>query len=605
MRPSGFSEQLAFTALSASLPAGEPAVSGRRVISFGLPPACEDRDGEPLRIEEARDSAAAVQLYGHKDVAVLVIGPAITPLEAYALLARAMDEYPERKPAIVLIGIGSEVERFQSFIDADRIFYLSRGALTRAQIRSVITAAATRAEGASGALHLRKPIGNMAKPNGDVLQYCERMSVQEEPESVGALLVGACRDLMMVARAYYLIYDSRGESLWSTDSKTREERREIAAAGVVGYVVRTGEWVQVERLGDDPRFDHEADAPDDCGAVRCVAAPIACNGGRPLGVVTMIRGGDAPAFSADELCTLEFLTDAAGVALSVIALREKIRELTIEQTRPEGQDEVFRQEALDHFSLRWDETGEVLRAVPRWLRKTHWITLALLLAALLFLLFARVDERAAGPALVRARSKVAVVATAGGLVRSVAVTAGDSVRAGDLLVRFEDALGSTTLDSFNRQPRAPSDGVVTDVRVRAGQQVAPGDQVASIVADASEYELLAFLPGSYAPQLHEGFPMVLKIDGYANSHEVVLVQQVETEILTPREVARYAGVESIAVPSSSVIVRAILPRASFSMDGRTFSYHDGMTAAAEVSVRSEPMLVSLIPGAKALFGGMK
>jgi membrane fusion protein (multidrug efflux system) len=50
-----------------------------------------------------------------------------------------------------------------------------------------------------------------------------------------------------------------------------------------------------------------------------------------------------------------------------------------------------------------------------------------------------------------------------------------------------------------------------------------------------------------------------------------------------------------------VILKAQLPRATFAAEGHTYRFHNGMHGNAEVEVRRERILVTLVPGLKALF----
>jgi membrane fusion protein (multidrug efflux system) len=50
-----------------------------------------------------------------------------------------------------------------------------------------------------------------------------------------------------------------------------------------------------------------------------------------------------------------------------------------------------------------------------------------------------------------------------------------------------------------------------------------------------------------------------------------------------------------------VKVEAHLPSNTFEAEGKTRGYHDGMVAQAEVRIRSERVLVTLIPALKAFF----
>jgi membrane fusion protein (multidrug efflux system) len=545
-------------------------------------------------------SADLLVSFGQEEVAALVLGPSLVLLEAHSILTSITAQFPDNAATIVLIGVGPDPSSFQSFIDADRVFYLSRGPMTGVQIRSIIVAAIGRfrakAEGPANGI-----VRYEACRTG-VLDYCDRLSCQPDIPDAGGLLVEAVCNLVNADRSEYLICDPENESLWSIDLASRRERTESAAAGVVGYVARTGERVQIDRLCLDPRFDAEADDPGGTGQVQFVALPIPAPAGSPAGVVTAIRDGTAPAFSQEEVGIIELLAACAGSTLSAIMLRECTQKLLLEKARSDSASaDLFRQEALNHFSRSWDADGDVLKASPAWLRRTHWVTVALLLAGLIYLVAAKVDELAAGPALVQARSKIAVVAPAGGLVNSVGISSGDDVRLGTLLVRFQNQPGAMRLDRFRSELRAPAAGVVSGLRVRPGQQLAPGDQVASIIDTARGYELVALLPGSYAPQLRQGAPLIFKFDGYSNSREVASVAHVGTEIISPREAALEVGTDVLIVPGPVVIVRAFLPASGFSAGGRSYSYRDGMTATAEVSIGSEPMIVSLVPGLRNFF----
>ncbi len=50
------------------------------------------------------------------------------------------------------------------------------------------------------------------------------------------------------------------------------------------------------------------------------------------------------------------------------------------------------------------------------------------------------------------------------------------------------------------------------------------------------------------------------------------------------------------LPGSVVLVRGRLSAAEFTVDDQTFRYHDGMLGNAEVRIRSERILYTLVPG---------
>jgi len=61
------------------------------------------------------------------------------------------------------------------------------------------------------------------------------------------------------------------------------------------------------------------------------------------------------------------------------------------------------------------------------------------------------------------------------------VSVGDAVKAGDALLTIEAMKMEHTV-------RAPESGLVTELRVRAGQQVEPGTLLAVVTAEAERHE---------------------------------------------------------------------------------------------------------------------
>ena len=74
--------------------------------------------------------------------------------------------------------------------------------------------------------------------------------------------------------------------------------------------------------------------------------------------------------------------------------------------------------------------------------------------------------------------------------------------------------------------------------------------------------------------------------------------------MAPAEARRYLGDEiadAVQFPGPVVKVEAHLPSDTFEAEGKVRQYHDGMLAQAEVRIRSERVLVTLIPALKAFF----
>jgi len=581
-----------------------PRASIAIVLAMGLDYPL-DWDDENLRILEVGVKEDASTLLHEENISVLILGPDLSAESAQEVLAQRQAEYPGACTSNIVLGCGANVTLFQPFLDEDQLFYVSRGAMPLAQLQPLVLAGAQRFHFKQK--ELEDGLQATAAPATRVLDFCTRLAFQTDLATAGELLVEAVQILVSADRAHYLIYEEEEETLWTArvgaDSK---ERSESPCAGLVGYVARTGEPVRLERCVEDSRYDVETDDPGGAQDSRFLTEPMLGNDGTVIAVVTAVRNGTSEPFSDDEVATLKLLTACSASTFGGILLQKRIRALLLEQVESTfNRANVFRQEAIEYYAGEQKQEGEILYSSPAWLRHTHWLSIGLLLLGFLWMALARVHQKASGQAVVKALRKITATASTAGVIRSVVVAQGDHVRAGDLLVQFYAATGSTTMERVNQEVRAPSDGVVSDIRVHAGQAISAGDQIASVVDDASGYELISFFPGYYAPQLHPGMKVVLKVNGYPESHEILAMNHVGAEVIGPREAQQYAGRESsdaaLQVTGPVVSVRAALTARSFEAGEDSYRYYDGMTGEAEVVVHSEPLLVHLIPGLKGIF----
>ncbi|MFL5345418.1 MAG: HlyD family efflux transporter periplasmic adaptor subunit [Hyalangium sp.] len=304
---------------------------------------------------------------------------------------------------------------------------------------------------------------------------------------------------------------------------------------------------------------------------------------------------------------------------------------------------IFREEALRHHEGAQQE-GDVLRISPAWTRWTYWTLLGLLLGALGYSLLGTLPEYASGPAIVKVDGQSHLTVDQPGVVSSVEVRPGQRVEKGQALVSFHSQEETVSLDRIQREfdlqlirvlrdpsdesarqtltslraereqavarqqartLRAPQAGVVSDLRIRPGQYVSPGESVVSVLGDNVSVSMVALLPGGYRPTLAPGRPLRVELDGFQHEYHTFTIESVGDQIVGPAEVRRYLGPEiadALQLNGPMVVVRARLPSPTFKSKGRTFNYFDGMLARADARVRAERILVALVPGLKGALG---
>jgi membrane fusion protein (multidrug efflux system) len=307
----------------------------------------------------------------------------------------------------------------------------------------------------------------------------------------------------------------------------------------------------------------------------------------------------------------------------------------------EAPQPIFRAEAVEQLN-RVGERPSLLRIAPTWTRWTYPVVVAACVAGLAYSFIGTIDEYATGPALIRAEGRREVTAAAAGTVATVDVRPGERVAAGRLLVRLHDASEAADLERLEhefelqlvkslrdpsdqaarqsltalraqkelaqarldeRSIKAPQDGVVSDVRIRPGQHLNPGDAVLTLVPPDAPFTVIAMLPGNYRPVLRAGMPLRLELEGYRYQYRRLAIDDISDEVVGPSEVKRYLGSEigdAITLSGPVILVQASLPTSTFEVDGRPVRYHDGMIARAEARVRSERIILSLVPGLRAL-----
>ncbi len=615
---------------------------GATVLMAGFDPAITDELADlDARVLVAPTAAEALEMLGGSRIAVLCVGDRLRGAEAKGLLQEAKQRFPELAKVNLVLTAGPEPELFQELIDDDELYYLSQQLPPRADMRDIL---------ASALQHHRLPAQPPVEADGDMarlqsaLEVARLLAHEKTPDRAFALTRQAIEQLVDADRADCLIYDPQDEVLWTKQADTDEPRIESAAAGLVSFVVRTGVAISLEHVGQDPRYDREADNDSGPPDQRFLAVPVTASDQRRLAVVVALRHAGRAPFSDGDRKGLQFLAEQIAPVFGRFALQARIDELSERQHSALSTEagEVFRREALEHHNRGFDDQGHLLELSPSWTPWAYRLLIFVFGAALLYAFFGTVSEYATGVAVVRVDNRTEISATLAGTVTAVEVEPGDKVEAGQLLARFygaqeiaelariqnefdlgllerlrkpADHSGERALSALRAQKqlaearlearsiRAPHAGVVSDLRARPSQHLQPGQAIMSLIGEAPDLSVIALFPGHYRPLIQAGMALRLELQGYRFAYQYLAVETVGEEVVGPGEARRFLGSgigDAVPLAGPVVFVHASLPSDNFESGGRIYDFHDGMQGTVEIEVRSDRILSTLIPGLKAL-----
>jgi len=446
-------------------------------------------------------------------------------------------------------------------------------------------------------------------------------------------------------RGTCLVYDPRQDVLWTVLDGVYQQ-----SAGDLPLARRLldGEVVGDEELRATVDPEEVWPGIGSPGAGPFLAVPVHLEEGELAGVLAATREPGGDRFNADDEAALNQLAsllarrlaDAAGARTAVLDAAEEAER----ETSGEGQAGPFRQAALERRSRGLRVRQDPLRLDPTWGRTVYLLLVVAFFAAILYSLLGRIDEYATGVAIVELPGRTNVTALEAGTVTSVAVTPGEGVSEGQLLLQLDDGAERAELARLDNELRvqlvrrlrapsdaaveqvviavrlerdlaaaqlaarrllAPQDGVVSDVWVREGQYVQPGQPMAALGGGTSLPTLTILLPGYYRPALEPGMAVRFEVSGYRYAYQHLTIDAVGDEVVGPGEAQRYLGAAQAGAVDLSgpvVVAEATLP-ATFEAEGGVYRYHSGMQGQAEVRLRSEPLLLTLVPALKALTEG--
>ena len=461
---------------------------------------------------------------------------------------------------------------------------------------------------------------------GAILSLTRRVAIQSDLATSLRVLGHGLAQILACPRVHCLSADPLTGAPWSAGAAPD------SLAGLSAYHRRP---ICAQPAASCPSYKAEVDNPGGTGSEKILAYPVVA-GEMIVAVLLAVRAENDARFTQREGVLMA--TVAAQVAPLLLSA---VHAALAQGGKNEPDNPLFRRQALArHRQARRD--GALLALSPRWIDHVYPAVLIIIGLALLYGVVGRIDQYSTGPAVIRIEGSE-VTARAGGTVVATYVEPGRRVAAGELLVQLHDdaesaelgeilleyerQLGTFLFDPSSEQAkaslsgiaarrqrakktlearaiRAPAAGLVSDLRVREGSRVEAGTYIMTLVSPDAMPTMVALLPGQDRPRIRPGMTLQFKMPGYEKTNEKIPIGEVGQEVIGPQEASRYVGdkiADALGIKGPVVIVRAPLPRRTFESRDKTYRYHDGMPAEAEVSVRRRSVLVALVPALEKLF----
>jgi multidrug resistance efflux pump len=285
---------------------------------------------------------------------------------------------------------------------------------------------------------------------------------------------------------------------------------------------------------------------------------------------------------------------------------------------------------------RDDQVSEDILLPTGWMNWTYALTSLLLLSGALFAIAVSDEGYSEGAAVIRADSRIPVVAPWAGIIETFHVQTAQDVAAGDPVLSISSRDDQTLAASVEHQIaiatrrllsnpldeaarsiipslqaelqvvmqridsktlRSPIAGVIGDIRARAGQTVVPGENLLSLVQDDGRYHVVALLPAESAPRIRPGDTLQLQLRGDSSTYSEAQITAISEVALGPSEASRLLGrdiSDAFQLTGAAIAVRGNLSTRHWEVSDQPLSYSDGMPAIGRVRIKSRHLISSAI-----------
>ncbi len=536
-----------------------------------------------------------------------------------------------------LIVISSKIPELSS----SSLFFRACQRLNASDLHQLINAAHTAYENSmtarlDGGLRFMLQSENLTK----VQAVTSKLAIQRDINEAIRFVTHSIKELTHSSNASCLLisrFDSTATCVASHINVTNQD----VETGITGYVLATRKAIHLDRIATSRCYETQTDLhlgnPND----RAIVHPILADSDS-MGLIAVSRSRNDPPFGEQEVQIVALAADLFASSLLALNLRASFAK-ACQQDRSK-QLGIYREEALNHHAKSILSEGSVLPFSPFWEKWAFGSVALLILAGVVFAIFGRIGEYAAGPAIVQADQATSVSTVRVGTIASVEVKPGQQVTQGQVLFRIASQeqndqlqnieegwrahLVSRMLDPTDtgaqqalrqirierdallqalrmNDVRAPHDGIVGDLRIHSGELLQVGQTALLLTRSQPTYSLVAFLPGRFAPQITVDQPFRFKLRGYQDQYMELVVERLSQGVVSPTDARRVIGFEAqdmFQIEGPVVLVYARVETATIQVEGQSLSLLNGMIGDAEFKLRSQSILSSMLPALKKSVG---
>lgn len=201
-------------------------------------------------------------------------------------------------------------------------------------------------------------------------------------DSLLVVLMERITRFMGAERSTLFLFDSEQQELWSRVMQGREleEIRLTPEQGIAGYVMRTGDKVNIVDAYQDPHFDSRFDEQSGFRTCSMLCLPLSNYHGERIGVIQVLNKQNGGAFTAADEELLHELAAQAAISIENAQLYQHLKDLrSAEQKLTHSLEDKHKQlqEAYLHVEASRQQAEEALRKAKVTRRVSFFLILLL------------------------------------------------------------------------------------------------------------------------------------------------------------------------------------------------------------------------------------